>query len=939
MPIIIRANQKNNVINVKNDLRSGFTYMIYAYAGDDIVYGYKYVDIIYGGAGNDILFGYVGNDILYGSTGHDRLYGGQGNDKLYGEAGKDRLYGGIGHDSLWGGNARDILYGHQGRDKLYGGKGKDTLNGGKGNDRLYGDNDKDKLLGGVGHDKLFGGNGDDTLKGHKGRDKLYGEKGNDKLIGGKSSDKLFGGEGDDLLYGGLGNDKLYGGVGDDKLYGDLGNDFLMGGRGDDLLSGAEGSDLLYGDKGSDNLYGGDGQDTLNGGDGDDFLYGGRHRDRLNGDNGHDTLLGGDDNDQLYGGEGDDILLGGNHDDELNGDNGSDLLAGGAGDDWLYGGQDSDELKGDAGSDILIGGKANDNIYGGDGDDTVIIDLDKDLNLDGDAEMADGGQGMDILALNYAEHTLSSQQLKEVYTAAIHYLNGDSGNQILLQPSNPYYEQLLNLELSHFEIITINSEVVTKAKFIIEKLVELKEDDALLTEHVTIAKVTTFFADTPLSFQLTGVDQQYFNLHDNGEVFLTAEAIQLIHRDGNAAIRELALEVIGTNENGNTIEASSAFVVTPTNDVPEFSIDLEMTELVEESVSKGFIARLNAIDPEQSANLDYQLQNVVMYEGSPIIELNVNDKTEVHLTDAGVAAINDDAFREAFLSQGIMIEAKVIDNDGIEIVEASAGASINIITVNEPHSLIGDVTLYEVVEDTAEVGQVIASIEVYDAEDEVLTLIVSDPSDVALGETYLNYYQVDSETTLLANGNRVYQLLLSQQGFDKVTQNQDFGFLEYKFNLTVTDTDGNEVETGQQIVNISYGNSAPVLNESTSLVALTEEANHGAGLEFASISMFDREEDTTIELIDNSSTAFKDNVERYLGISNVNMADYFDFHKTYTTAPVNEDNTTITLKLTTDANKLAEFNDIISHDELNLTSFSIKVKAEDEAQDGTTEQKV
>jgi Ca2+-binding RTX toxin-like protein len=131
---------------------------------------------------------------------------------------------------------------------------------------------------------------------------------------------------------------------DGPTYGTAAGDTLSGGSGTDEIHGRGGNDTLNGLAGGDKLYGDDGDDVLNGGDGGDKLYGGAGNDSLNGGNGNDSLAG---------------------------DAGDDILRGGAGADTLTGGAGTDTLFGDAGDDSLVYDEA-DILDGGDGIDTVTI---------------------------------------------------------------------------------------------------------------------------------------------------------------------------------------------------------------------------------------------------------------------------------------------------------------------------------------------------------------------------------------------------------------------------------------------------------------------------------------------------------------------------------------------------------------------------------------
>jgi len=183
------------------------------------------------------------------------------------------------------------------------------------------------------------------------------------------SDDFTGTDGDDMIDAGNGDDLLSGLAGDDILIGGSGDDGLSGGDGDDILLGQQDEDVLRGDAGDDYLQGGVGQDILNGGTGSDWLQG------LDGD------------DEILGMAGNDILIGGNQSDTLEGGAGDDLLVGGIG---LGPAVDLDEL-----IDIRSGTPVADAL--GVADEDVIR-----LRDDNDADILEGGDGDDILALGTSD---------------------------------------------------------------------------------------------------------------------------------------------------------------------------------------------------------------------------------------------------------------------------------------------------------------------------------------------------------------------------------------------------------------------------------------------------------------------------------------------------------------------------------------------------------
>ena len=323
----------------------------------------------------------------------DTIRANEEGDFLTGTAGDDVLIGGGGDDRLRGLGGDDVLQGEAGRDLLEGGAGSDILEGGEGDDNLEGGSEQDFLFGDAGDDVLRGGDGPDVLDGGAGNDEISGGPGDDTLDGGEGDDVLRGGDGDDMLDGADGNDVLLGGAGADDLSGGDGADVIRGGSGDDIISGGDGDDDLSGGIGNDAILGGDGADVIRGGPGDDVLGGGDGPDVLFGGAGDDLLNGSGGADQLFGGPGDDTLL----DDSADGVGGDDYLSGGPGNDRLQSGHGEDRLDGGPGNDTLDPGVNTDHTRGGPGDDVVILvagDVDE-----GRIEVIEGGPGADTLLLD------------------------------------------------------------------------------------------------------------------------------------------------------------------------------------------------------------------------------------------------------------------------------------------------------------------------------------------------------------------------------------------------------------------------------------------------------------------------------------------------------------------------------------------------------------
>jgi len=185
----------------------------------------------------------------------------------------------------------------------------------------------------------------------------------------------------------------------DNCKGDQGNDIIIGTKKDNVrdikISGSGGADSLLGCGGDDVITGGNGDDELVGDEDifadtfDDTCDGVTPgQDDLDGGNAEDYITGGGEDDDLSGGSGAgrDELFGGDGDDVLSGGNGHDDMDGGPGDDLMFGGNGNDYLRGGPGNDILQGGNGADIMEGGDGNDELFSK---------GGGFLDGGPGFDI----------------------------------------------------------------------------------------------------------------------------------------------------------------------------------------------------------------------------------------------------------------------------------------------------------------------------------------------------------------------------------------------------------------------------------------------------------------------------------------------------------------------------------------------------------------
>jgi Ca2+-binding RTX toxin-like protein len=159
------------------------------------------------------------------------------------------------------------------------------------------------------------------------------------------------------------------------------------------LTGNAGANVLTGTSANDTLIGGAGNDNLDGGAGTDNMAGGLGNDTYTVDVATDVVT-----EALIAGT-DTVLASLNYTLTANVDNleltGSDPLTGtgNALNNSITGNDDNNALSGLAGNDTLIGGALQDTVTGGTGNDRIVM-----LVTDGAVDVADGGVGIDTLAL-------------------------------------------------------------------------------------------------------------------------------------------------------------------------------------------------------------------------------------------------------------------------------------------------------------------------------------------------------------------------------------------------------------------------------------------------------------------------------------------------------------------------------------------------------------
>ncbi|MEH1838338.1 MAG: calcium-binding protein [Nostoc sp.] len=410
--------------------------------------------------GNNTLNGGTGNDTLSAgaTSGNNLLFGGDGNDSL------DASYRSIssGYDYI-ASNGNNTFNGGAGDDTLSADSpfGNNLLSGGDGNDYLsksgYDHYRAYFSFSSSGDNTLKGGAGDDTLRAEysTGNNLLSGGDGNDSLStsgylipyyqslydSSSGNNTLNGGTGDDTLRAeySTGNNLLSGGDGNDSFYlsptdtapSDLVTQTVDGGKGDDLLS----VDYSLATKGIITTFNG----TTNIGSitAGTYQVSYKNIEQLNitGTDYDDLIVGSDGNDTLSTGSGN-LTFAGNGDVLFTGGGGKDTIDGGNGDDFLYVNYINNATVGitstfNASTNIgsitagtngvsyknierlnISGTNYDDYIIGSNGNDTLSTG---DANLilaygdllstgGGGKDTIDGGNGDDLLPVNYSDAT-------------------------------------------------------------------------------------------------------------------------------------------------------------------------------------------------------------------------------------------------------------------------------------------------------------------------------------------------------------------------------------------------------------------------------------------------------------------------------------------------------------------------------------------------------
>ena len=444
----------DTLVSIENATGSAFNDFLAGSSGDNVLQGLGGNDTILGQAGNDTVDGGDGSDILRGDTatsvGNDILIGGDGDDHMRGGAGVDSFDGGTdsGGQSIYGGfgdrisffeiaatqgvvaDLRTGVISNDGFgnvesmtgieslggdtayvDTFYGNDGRNTLLGGRG-DNLYGFGGDDQISLSVAAAVVDGGDGVDLLQVNSAGGWLMPDADADGIAesAGAATEGWFINLLNGTMFDGYGNfgtvtgienvdgselaDTIRGDNGNNVLRGLGGDDFVVGNGGDDTVEGGDGSDILRGD--AANYTGGPfGNDTLLGGDGDDLMRGSAGVDFYDG--GSDS--GGE---SIYGGFGDRISFF-----EVAATQGviADLRTGIISNDG-FGNVETmvgiESLGGDtAYVDTFYGNDERNTLLGGRGDNLYGFGGDDQFSLAAAAAVLDGGDGIDLLAVNSA----------------------------------------------------------------------------------------------------------------------------------------------------------------------------------------------------------------------------------------------------------------------------------------------------------------------------------------------------------------------------------------------------------------------------------------------------------------------------------------------------------------------------------------------------------
>ncbi|MDO9107186.1 MAG: calcium-binding protein [Methylovulum sp.] len=408
------------------------------------------------------LTGGFGNDILAGDVYSDTLLGGAGRDTLYGYRGADSINGGDGVD-VWNADyssstgaikitltatldINEVVSGISGasvknveRLAFTSGSGSDVISAGTlaYNDRIYSNGGNDTInVGTGGSDYANGGDGTDTGIFD------WSAAVNDITVD-PYWDDYSDGEGRYVDFDNIERFNLTGGGGYDHLAGDVYSDTLLGGDGRDTLQGVAGSDFINGGAGLDvwqadyrastgaikvQLSAAANVNEVLGGIKNAQVYSIERLDFYSG-SGNDLLSAGTFafNDWISSGSGDDTVnVGTGGVDYVNGGDGLDLglfnwsksvtdisvdpywddYADSEGRSVNFDNIERFNITGGSGNDHLAGDSWNDTLTGGDGNDYLDSGSFRADIESANADVVDGGKGVDFWYANFSASTES-----------------------------------------------------------------------------------------------------------------------------------------------------------------------------------------------------------------------------------------------------------------------------------------------------------------------------------------------------------------------------------------------------------------------------------------------------------------------------------------------------------------------------------------------------
>jgi choice-of-anchor C domain-containing protein len=552
---------RDTLTSIENIIGSDESTFILNREFGDRLYGSSADNMIDGRDGDDDIKGYGGDDHLLGGRGYDVILGGDGDDHIEGGSGTDDLWGEAGNDLIIGGSGTNYMDGGDGNDRIVSLSSNDTGVGGNHDDIFFlygsgvynGDHGNDLfVMRDFGRGNLNGGIGIDTLS-YEDRDMSIEADLNATVttyINGFSDtftiltdsisqiENLYGSSAADIIKGTATANVLRGLEGNDEIYGREGDDLIRGGSGNDYLDGGAGIDTVdYSDVPEDvsvRLYQSTQQDTgLAGLDtliNFENVIGSSFNDRLWGDSSNNTLDGGSGDDLFDGREGSDHFIGGDGFDTVSylsetagvsvdlGITGSQLVRAGVSEtltsiESIWGSEHGDTLRtsfsednrleGRGGNDVLYANGGIDVLLGGTGDDQLVASAFASGRYE-------GGSGIDVLRLNFAENERpDSGLLMDLQQLAVFIRDqalggqGEADNAAQLVFGNSS-----NLEVSGIEKL----EIMIAGELNSDPVFETADSFVVEEDQTSVGTVEARDDRDPVTYSISGgVDAQLFNI--------------------------------------------------------------------------------------------------------------------------------------------------------------------------------------------------------------------------------------------------------------------------------------------------------------------------------------------------------------------------------------------------------------------------------------------